>query len=61
MIILKIFKFPTKNIYMSCKFCFKSFLVENTYKFYCEKKFTRNYYQFFCKIFCIKYFSQQIL
>jgi len=63
--ILNGFKFvmscTTKKIHISCQFCFEIFFVGNTYKFCYEKKIARNCYQFSCKIFCIKHFSQQIL
>ena len=51
----------TKKTHISCQFCFEIFFVENTYKFCYEKKFAGNCCQFFCKIFSIKHFSQQIL
>ena len=35
-----------------------NFFLGNTYKFYYEKKIVENCCQFFCNIFCIKYFSQ---
>jgi len=47
----------TKITHILCQFCFIFFL-GNTYKFCYEKKFIENYCQFFCKIFCIKHFSQ---
>jgi len=50
-----------KKTHVSFQFCFEISFVGNTYKFCYEKRFVGNCYQSFCKIFCIKHFSQQIL
>jgi len=46
-----------EKLKFSINFFFEFFL-RNTYKFCYEKKIARNCYQFFCKIFYIKHFSQ---
>jgi len=46
-----------KKIYIFCQFYFENFFVRNIYKFCYEKKLQEISVKFFCKIFCIKYFS----